>query len=81
METVTNGEILGGEQLSPAKRWPVSQKPGKPTPSEAQTLSLPRTATPHLSAAWFAFISAACLTWTRSGSRKERDFRTGRKAI
>ena len=26
METVTNGEILGGEQLSPAKRWPLFLK-------------------------------------------------------
>lgn len=76
METVTNGEILGGEQLSPAKRWPLflesreNRPPARLRPCPPP--SPPRIATPHLSAAWFAFISAACLTWTRSGSRKER---------
>lgn len=41
--------------------------------------------TPHLSAAGIALIialvSAACLTWARSGSPKECNFRAGHKAI
>ena len=43
METVTNGEILGGEQLSPAKRWPLflKSRENRP-PARLRPCPLPR---------------------------------------
>lgn len=73
MEIVTNGEVLGGEQPTPAKRrTPFLKSPGtRPT-----TKPRPRfpSATPHLSAARLELISPA---WISHGPGAEAE----RKAV
>ena len=58
----------------------ISQKPGNPTRNETQT-PLPGRYPSPLRSPTRAHLTSLYLTWARSGSRKESNFRAGRKAI
>lgn len=75
-----NGEVFGREQMSSVKkRLPRLKIQGTqpPTRPDHSTHLYPSPLRcPH-----HAHLSSLSLTWTRSGSRKEGNFRAGRKAI